>query len=165
MEILETLFGWFVLVLVLVGWIYYKYQLEPKNSVIVDFSLTQSVVFYEWQNEFLGKFKWFDVIRDDRVGKYRFKELVIEVTGRDMSAFEIRRTLERIAWSLGFLIKFDVVIKECADHDLIKVTYVIPEWAADYNKMLAIKARFKKEQELKKEQMRKPVGGFIKKEK
>lgn len=149
--------------MLLVGWLLYKYQFQQKQ--IVEYSLPCSMLFGEWYSEYSQKFKWFNVIRDERVGNYCFKEMLIEVTGREMSAFEIRRTLEREAWKLGVFIKFDVAIKECSDHDLIKIIYVIPEWYNDYRKMIFVKNNIKREQELKKEAIRKPVGGFIKKEK
>lgn len=160
---ISDLLSWLLLILIVIGWLAYKYQFEANN--LVDFSLSQSSLLCEWFSEFGSKFKWFSVVKDERVGNYRFKELIIEVTGREMSAFEIKKTLEQVAWTLGFLIKFDVVIKDCSDHDLIRVIYVIPEWVSDYNKMMLAKNKIKREQELKRETLRKPISGLIKKSK
>ena len=160
---IKILLGWLLLALILVGWLLYKYQYEPKNNYF-DFSLARSFLFGEWLNRYSEKFDWIDVVRENRFGNYMFKELILEVTGRKMTAFEIQRTFEKVAWELGFEIRFDVTIKEYDDHDLIRIIYIIPEWVPDYNKMLIRKRNIEKEQEFQRETLKRPLnGGLIKK--
>ena len=153
--------GWLCLILLVCVFIWYQAKPRVANIYFADFILSQTFLWSEWFARFHSEFRWFDIVKDGNYGNHKFKELVIEVTGRKMSAFEIARTLKQVALEFGIIfIFFRVSIINNDDHDLVRIIYVIPPWYPDYKRAVMIAKQHARAKELKREKERRPMSGI-----
>ena len=144
---MRYLIGLLCLVLLII-WAMFEHQaLRTKPQFI----LSQSQPWGAWFFYFSNRFNWFSVLSDQQFGKRPFRVVYVEVTGRQMTAFEIQRTLTHICQLYGYNIKIAVSIRTAKNFDLIRIFYVTPQnWLAfkqalDYAKHLKRLKAFKDE--------------------